>query len=365
MSATAGNPGRGSLAALAEIAHFEEIIDVRSPAEYAEDHIPGALNCPVLDDAQRAEVGTLYKQVSPFAAKRLGAALIARNIGEHLLARFQDRPKHWKPLVYCWRGGMRSGALVTVLRSVGWNAGQLEGGYKAYRRTVIERLETLPDRFTFRVLCGPTGSAKTRTLQALGSLGEQIVDLEGLARHKGSVLGVLPGQPQPNQKGFESALLQVLATLDPARPVYVEAESRKIGRLQVPESLLQAIRRGHCVCIEATPQARVDFLLRDYDYFTLDPAWLKTRLAALQGLQSNETLARWAGLAEGGHWPALVAALLEEHYDPLYHRSQGVNFAGFTDPLRFPWDDLSDAGIARLAAHVARSAPTGVPPSTA
>lgn len=338
---------------IADLERFDEIIDVRSPGEFAEDHIPGALNCPVLDDAQRAEVGTLYTQASPFAAKKLGAALIARNIGDHLLSRFIDRPKTWKPVVYCWRGGMRSAALVTVLRSVGWAAGQLDGGYKTYRRAVIERLEELPSRFAFRVLCGPTGSAKTRILQALGERGEQIVDLEALACHKGSVLGVLPDQPQPSQKWFESALTAALAACDPARPVYVEAESRKIGRLQIPESLLRAMRGARCLVVEAEFAARVDFLLRDYAYFIADPGLMKARLQVLQGIQSKETLAHWAGLADEGIWPTLVGELLAAHYDPLYHRSQGAHFAGFADPQRYATADLSAAGISELAGRIA------------
>ncbi len=349
-AAAAPRPGHASLSSLDR---YDEIIDVRSPAEFAEDHIPGAISCPVLDDAQRARVGTLYKQVSPFEAKKLGASLIAGNIARHLEERFLDRPRHWRPLVYCWRGGMRSGALVTVLRSVGWNAGQLEGGYKAYRRQVVEQLEQIPAGLRLRVLCGATGSAKTRTLQALASRGLQVIDLEALACHKGSVLGVLPGTPQPTQKAFESELLAALSRLDPALPVHIEAESRKIGRLQVPESLIQAMRAGECLVIDAPVSARVDFLLRDYDYFTADPAWLETRLGALRGLLSNEILARWNGLAAAGSWPELVGELLTLHYDPLYERSQGANYAGYSSSRRFTTDNLNDAGISDLAQRIA------------
>ena len=337
---------------LDEIADFDTVIDVRSPGEFAEDHIPGAINCPVLDDAQRAEVGTIYKQVSPFEARKIGAALIAENIGHHLRTLFLDRPKQWRPFVYCWRGGMRSGAMVTILRSVGWNAGQLEGGYKAYRQDVVSRLETLPGQFRFQVLGGATGSAKTRILQALGRQGAQILDLETLACHKGSVLGILPGTPQPTQKWFETELLACLQHLDPDRPVYVEAESRKIGNLHVPEALIRAIRGGSMVAIEATLPARVEFLLRDYDYFLADPAWLKQRLSSLRGLQSNETLTAWGELADAGRWTELVTALLEQHYDPLYRRSQDSNYAGMQNPRRLSVADLSDAGIEQAAATI-------------
>lgn len=340
---------------VADIGAYDEIIDVRSPAEFAEDHIPGAINCPVLDDAQRAEVGTLYKQVSPFEAKKIGAALVSENIARHLKERFLDRPKGWKPLIYCWRGGDRSGSMTTIFRAIGWQAGQLEGGYKAWRGHVISQLETLPGQFRFKVICGATGSAKTRILQAIGIQGEQILDLETLASHKGSVLGVLPGQPQPSQKAFETALLVALSGLDPSRPVFVEAESRKIGNLHVPEALIARIREGKCFTVEATTAARVAFLLEDYDYFLTLPDFVISRLDALRTLQSRETLNRWQQLVHANDWPTLVRELLEQHYDPLYQRSQDHNFSRLPDAAAFATDDLSPSGVTRLAAAIVQS----------
>lgn len=343
------------IAGVGDIAAADTLIDVRSPAEFAEDHIPGAINCPVLDDDERALIGTLYKQVSPFEAKKRGAVLVAKNIARHIEERFADQPRQWRPIVYCWRGGQRSGSMTTIFRSIGWDARQLDGGYKAWRRQVVAELETLPRQFRYRVLCGATGSAKSRILQAIGALGEQIVDLEALACHKGSVLGVLPDAPQPPQKTFESALLCALRALDPARPVYVEAESRKIGRLQVPDAMIESIRAGDCVAIEAPLAARVDFLLRDYDYFLNNPPWLNTRLDALKALRGGETVTRWQDWATTGHWRELVSELLVEHYDPLYARSQERNYAGFGTPHTLRADDLSPAGIAAAAqAIVAR-----------
>lgn len=340
---------------VADLAAYDEIIDVRSPAEFAEDHIPGAINCPVLDDAQRAQVGTIYKQVSPFEAKKIGAALVSENIARHLKERFLDRPKTWKPLIYCWRGGDRSGSMTTVFKAIGWHAGQLDGGYKAWRSHVIAQLESLPQHYRFTVICGATGNAKTRILQAIGELGEQILDLENLANHKGSVLGVLPNSPQPSQKGFETALMLALAALDPARPVYVEAESRKIGNLHVPEAMIARIRNGECVAVEATLDARVAFLLKDYDYFLTLPEFLGQRLDVLRSLQSRETMARWQQLILDADWPTLVRELLELHYDPLYRRSQEHNFAGMPDSGMFSTDDLSADGIKRLAAAIVHS----------
>ncbi len=340
---------------IAELAAFDEIIDVRSPAEFAEDHIPGAINCPVLDNEQRIEVGTLYKQVSPFEAKKIGAALVSENIARHLRANFLDRPKTWKPLIYCWRGGDRSGSMSTVFRAIGWQTGHLAGGYKAWRSHVITRLEELPGQFQFTIIAGATGSAKTRILQAIGELGEQILDLEGLASHKGSVLGVLPEQPQPSQKWFETELMQTLQALDPSRPVYVEAESRKIGNLHVPQALIERMRSSKCLNIQASLDARVDFLLKDYEYFLTLPEFLIGRLKSLCSLQSRETLNRWEQFIHAGEWSTLVRELLDLHYDPLYRGSQNRNFSGMPESANFSTDDLSLAGISRLAAAIVQS----------
>jgi tRNA 2-selenouridine synthase len=340
------------VATVAQIGEFDEIIDVRSPAEYEEDHVPGAVSRPVLDNEERARVGTIYKQESPFAAKKIGAAIVARHIAEHLERSFLDRPRAWKPLIYCWRGGKRSGAMTHVLRQIGWHACQLDGGYKSYRRFVVAELAELPRRFAYRVVTGATGSGKSRLLEALAAQGAQVLDLENLAAHKGSVLGELPDAPQPSQKMFESRLLAALRRFDAERPVYVEAESRKIGVLQVPEALLETMRAGPCLCIEATNEARVSFLIGDYDYFLSDPGRLKEKLEFLQGLQSAETLARWQALVDARNWPVLVGELLEKHYDPLYKRSQGKNYAHFPHAPHYATDDLSPAGLERLARRI-------------
>ena len=236
-------PGLTQLVRYADLAAFDEIIDVRTPAEFAEDHAPGAINCPVLDDAQRVEVGTLYKQVSPFAAKKIGAAYVAENVARHLRERFLDRPKSWRPLVMCWRGGERSGAMTHILRRVGWDAQQLDGGYKAYRRLVVDTLVEQPRDFAFQVVCGATGSGKSRLLQALAARGAQVLDLEALACHKGSVLGVLPDADQPSQKAFETRLLAALAGLPvPAKvPKLIILETAADDPLVVTEQLMPVL----------------------------------------------------------------------------------------------------------------------------
>ncbi|MDH3320589.1 MAG: tRNA 2-selenouridine(34) synthase MnmH [Betaproteobacteria bacterium] len=306
---------------------FDAIIDARSPAEYALDHLPGALSLPVLDDAERAHIGTIYKQDSPFGARRLGAALVARNIARHLETALAGKPKQWRPLVYCWRGGKRSAAFAHVLREVGWAAQTLEGGYRAYRRCIVEQLAALPENFTFRVVHGATGSGKSRLLRALARAGAQVLDLEELAAHRGSVLGDLPDRPQPSQKMFESRLYAALAALDRGRTVYVEGESRKIGQLQIPEALMTAMRAAACVRLEADLEARVALLMEEYRHFFAAPAALAAQLDCLVPLHGRERVDGWKALAARGAWEELVARLLAEHYDPAYHRSAQRNFA--------------------------------------
>ncbi|NMF89276.1 tRNA 2-selenouridine(34) synthase MnmH [Aromatoleum petrolei] len=340
------------IATVAQLDTFDEFIDARSPAEFEEDHIPGAISCPVLDNEQRAIVGTIYKQQSAFEARRIGAAMVAENIARHLRERFQDKPKDWRPLVYCWRGGQRSGSFVTWLRLIGWDACQLEGGYKNWRRMVVTELETLPQRFDLRVLCGATGSGKTRVLEQLAALGAQVLDLEDLAAHKGSVLGALPDRPQPTQKSFETRLYEKLHGFDPARPVFVEAESRKIGRIHLPEGLIAHMRASACVAIEAARDARIEFLVRDYDYLGDDVPDLQNRIEFLRGLQSNEVLERWKELARQRDLHTLYGEFIDLHYDPLYRRSQNRNFARFPDAPSFACDDLTPAGIHGLAQRI-------------
>lgn len=305
---------------------FDDILDVRSPAEYADDHLPGAISVPVLNNEERTRIGTLYTQVSPFEAKKVGAALIARNIAHHLEHQFSDRPKSWRPLVYCWRGGMRSGAMAHILAQVGWNTSQLEGGYKNYRRHVITALEALPQQFNFNVISGSTGSGKSHLLHELAQQGAQVLDLEELAQHRGSLLGRLPNQPQPSQKTFETRLWNAMRAFTPQRPVYIEAESRKVGMLSLPNALVERMRASPCVHIEVPLLARVKFLMQDYAHFLNDPSLLTDRLPLLVELHGKEVTNRWCELAQNDEWETLVSELLTQHYDPAYKRSSGIGF---------------------------------------
>jgi tRNA 2-selenouridine synthase len=336
-------------ATIAQRGEFDDLIDVRSPAEFAEDHVPGAINCPVLDNAERAKVGTLYTQVSAFEARKLGAALVARNIARHLEEVLADRPRRWRPLVYCWRGGQRSEAFATWLKMIGWDAHRIAGGYKTWRHHVIAQLAALPKQLDLRVVAGATGSAKTRLLHALAAEGAQVLDLEALAAHKGSVLGALPGQDQPAQKGFDTLLCDRLESFDKARPVFVEAESRRIGRIFLPEALTERMHASACVLVEAGVEARVDFLLLDYAYLGDDRDGLIKSLGSLLGLQSKETIARWQLLATQGAWRELFTALVVEHYDPLYRRSQRHQFERYAQARRVELPVLDETGLRAAA----------------
>lgn len=309
------------LATVAQLAEFDEIIDVRTPAEFAEDQVPGAINCPVLLDEERARVGTLYKQVSTFSGRKLGAVLVSRNIARHVEESFFDKPKSWRPLVYCWRGGKRSDALVHILREIGWDAQRLGGGYKAYRRTVVAELPQLAHRYRLRVVCGLTGSGKSRLLATLARMGAQVLDLEQLAAHRGSVLGGLPLEPQPSQKLFESRLWFKLRSFDAARPVFVESESKRIGALHLSDELMAAMWESECVRLETAPAARVQLLVDEYAHFLTDATSLGERLDLLVPLHGHAVIERWKEMAQQGRWDDLVKELLERHYDPAYTRA--------------------------------------------
>ena len=325
---------------------FDTIIDARSPAEYAEDHIPGAISAPVLDDAERAEVGTLHKQVSPFDAKKAGAALVAKNVSRHIEALFKGKDKSWRPLVYCWRGGKRSGAMAHILREIGWNAETLEGGYKAYRRFVVSQLQSLPGTFHFQVIHGPTGSGKSRLLGALKRAGAQVLDLEELAAHRGSVLGNLPDRPQPSQKMFESLVLRQLSQLQTGKPVYVEGESKKIGQLQVPDALMERMRASPCIVLDTPVEVRVDLLLEEYQHYVKDRAALHAQLDCLVALHGRERIAEWKAISD---WRELVRRLLVEHYDPAYRRSSHKNFAHLAQARSLRIAAAQDAAFAAAA----------------
>ncbi len=347
--------------AMQRLAAFHTIIDARSPAEFAEDHLPGAVNWPVLDDDERREVGTEHKQVSPFDAKKVGAAMVAARIGELLQAHVQDKPRDWLPLVYCWRGGKRSGTLAWFLDQIGFRTTLLQGGYKAFREQVREQLTTLPSKFDYRVIAGRTGSGKTRLLQALAAAGAQVLDLEGLARHRGSVLGGLPDQPQPTQKAFETQLWHGLAAFDAARPVYVESESRRIGQLQLPTALLDRMRStGRVVMLTMPDTARVQLLLEEYGFFAGQVERFCGHLQTLVELRGLDAVEHWQSLAREGRWAEVFAELMHRHYDPMYLKSMQRNYAGVANAQTIVLRDGGEQAL-REAVQALYPAPAHAP----
>jgi len=337
---------------LVDLQGYSTIIDARSPAEWLLDRLPGALSYAVLDDAERIRVGTLFKQTSSFDAKKVGGALVARNIARHLESAFADKPKNWRPLIYCWRGGSRSGAFTHILRQIGWDAMQLEGGYKRWRAQVVRDLDQLPSALAFVAVCGRTGSGKSRLLNALAARGAQVLDLEGLAVHKGSVLGDLPDQPQPSQKMFESSIWAELSGFAPDRPVFVEAESKKIGVLRVPDALLAQMWQGECIDL-VTPQAlRVPLLTAEYVHLINDPTLLSYKINCLRALHSTAQIDAWHQLVADQAWDSLVGELLDAHYDPAYDRSMFRNYRKIGNATRVALAGITAADFDAAACEV-------------
>ncbi len=338
-------------------ADFDTIIDVRSPAEFAQDHLPGAISLPVLSDDERAEVGTLYSQVSPFRARKVGAALVSKNAAAHLRGPLAEHLGSWRPLVYCWRGGQRSGAFAAILAQIGWRVEVLEGGYQSFRREVVDTLYKRETPARVILLDGNTGTGKTDILHRLAARGVQVLDLEGLAHHRGSVLGGLG--KQPSQKAFETQLYGAFAALDPERPVVVEAESSRIGALNVPPKLFEAMRGATRITISAPVAARAAFLARTYGDGTIERADFSNRLTRLVDLRGRAQVEAWQKAVMEGHFAEVAASLIELHYDPRY--TKGREAVDATVIASLSSDALDDAGLDRLTDQVAtvvRSQPT-------
>ncbi len=338
-----------TLTALTDPLPFDDIIDVRAPSEFAEDHMPGAINLPVLSDAERAKVGTIYVQQNRFLARKIGAALVARNAADHLQGALADRDGGWKPLVYCWRGGQRSGSFASILSQVGWRVEVVDGGYRRYRRLVVDLLYHQTLALDLVLIDGGTGTGKTALLDHLGQAGAQVLDLEGMAEHRGSNFGGW-ARAQPSQKMFESRLAGALARLDPARPVFLEAESNAIGSVLIPPTLWSAMGQARVIRVSAQVAARARFLTTTYPDLTEDRARLRDRIESLRPYQPRDRIEAWLGQAAEGDFEGLAAGLIEHHYDPKYRRA--LNRAE-TAPLgEIALDDLQAPDLEAAAARI-------------
>lgn len=334
---------------------FDAVIDVRSPAEFAEDHIPGAINLPVLNNAQRAEVGTIYKQQNPFAARKLGAALVFRNAANHIEQSLSHHSGGWRPLVYCWRGGQRSGSFTWMLREIGWRAEVVEGGYRTYRRLLQKSLYDDPLHVRLVQLGGYTGTAKTQLLHLVRKLGVQVLDLEGLAQHRGSLLGAMPGG-QPSQKAFETGLAVALSEMDPSKPVLVEAESSKIGGLNLPPSLWEAMKTAPWIEVQAPLPERARYLAQAYQDILGDTDRLVSKLRPLRMHRGHALVDHWNSLIASGEKTALCHSLAQDHYDPAYEKSMRSSAPKILHRFHTPM--LTGPALDDLAGQIAQAVQT-------
>ena len=327
------------------------VIDVRSPAEFSEEHVPGAINLPVLNDEERARVGTLYKQSSPFQARKLGAALVFANAARHVAGPLAEHDGSWRPLVYCWRGGQRSGSFAWMLKEIGWRAQVLEGGYQSYRRMVNQFLYETPLPHRFVQLGGYTGVAKTALLARLADRNVQVLDLEALANHRGSLLGRRPGG-QPSQKAFESALASQLVALAPDRPVIVEAESSKVGDINLPPMLWAAMKSAPWLEINAPLDKRAVYLAEAYADVLDNTSALKDMLSPLRYYRGHAVVEHWCALADAGDRVGFCRAIAAEHYDPAYRKAAQAQ--GHHVLHRFDVPDLTPMVLDSLAETIAK-----------
>jgi len=337
---------------LRQLDAFDTVIDARSEDEFVLDHLPGAVNWPTLNNTERQHIGTLYAQVNPFEARKRGAALAARNIAVHIEREVIDKPKDWKPLTYCWRGGQRSGALSLILSQIGFRVTLIEGGYKAFRAALVQDIGHLVQGLRFQVISGPTGSGKTRLLQALAAQGAQVLDLEQLANHRSSVLGAIPGLVQPCQKRFDTLIWDCLRHFDTSQPVYIESESKKVGNVSVPDVLVQAMRQSPCLNLQLPDTERVALLLEDYDYLVRDVAYFCDRLSVLTALKGRAVVEGWQAQARAGQFAPVVQDLLSNHYDPAYFDSMQRNFIHFKNSKTIAPNDRSVRAMADLALEI-------------
>ncbi len=339
-----------TLTALTDLASlpFDDVLDVRSPAEFAEDHVPGAMSLPVLSNAERAQVGTIYVQQDRFLARKIGAALVSRNAAAHLEGPLADKPGGWRPLVYCWRGGQRSGSFASILREIGWRTDTIAGGYKSYRRLVVQALYENPVDVPLRLIDGGTGTAKTRLLAQIAAPAGQVLDLEALAGHRRSLFAPV-GEAQPSQKMFESGLAVAMAGPDPTRPVFVEAESSKIGDIIVPPSLWKAMIVAPRYEVSAPLAARATHLVRSYPDMVADAAKLDGVLTKLVRYHGHARVDAWRAIAAAGDYARMAAELVTEHYDPKY---TGISRDGAPTPVPLDLPDLEDATLAEVAARL-------------
>ena len=336
-----------------QIHNFDDVIDVRSPLEFEDDRIPGSINLPVLYNAEREMIGTMYKQKSKFEAKKLGASIVSKNISDHLKDYLYNKNRDWLPLIYCWRGGQRSYALATILDQIGWKVEVVDGGYKSFRKHISEFLNRNIDRYYLILLTGNTGTAKTKILNLIEERNGQTIDLESLANHKGSVFGS-QGQKQPSQKLFETLIYDKVKNLETSEPIFVEAESNKIGNLHIPKEFWKLMKSSPQIEISATVEQRAQFLVEEYSEITSDLDLLEKQITSLSTIAGPKVVESWLRIAKNKEFIELAKQLIEKHYDPRYKRGLLREKKEVFASLRL--DDISQKGLSLIVDRILQTA---------
>ncbi len=317
-------------------------IDVRSPAEFADGHILGAINVPLFENDERALIGTIYAKQGPDRAKEVGLSVVSPKLPELIQSIKRNAPEERPVVVYCWRGGMRSKSMVVMLELAGLHSQQLEGGYKSYRRRVLTRLQNYEFKPEIFVLCGSTGAGKTLLLKTLLRKNVPVIDLEGLANHRGSVFGQVGLGRQISAPQFDACLLEELDKLNQEPFVFVECESKRIGNVYLPDAFFSAMKRGKRMLLETSLEVRIDRLIKEYEAFSVERA--DEIIASLESLQKRlgkKQLGELKDLFAQKKMREFVRILLINYYDPLY----GYEEANKKDQYCFAanGDDLEQA----------------------
>jgi len=296
------------------------VVDVRSPLEFEEDHLPGAMNVPLLTDDERAEVGTIYKQTGPQEARVRALELTAHRFPA-MVAEIGKAAGERPILVYCWRGGLRSYTVVSILELTGYQAVQMEGGYKSFRNQVIARFEPFAPPGPLVVLHGMTGIGKTTFLLGLKSDKYSIVDLEGLACHRGSAFGELGLTQSLSQKRFETLLWDAFRRLPQGKPVIIEGESKRIGKVSLPGNMYEVMQESVKAWCTASIPTRVARLIAEYGRPEYREG-MEVALARIKKRLGGDKYAEIAGYLDRWEMEPFMTELIRQYYDKVYYKTR-------------------------------------------